>query len=40
MGLTIKGKGYEIFENDNNWHHGVLTNSMYENLANLVAKFI
>ena len=33
MGLTIKGKGYEIFENDNNWHHGVLTNSMYENLS-------
>ena len=33
MGLTVKGKGYEIFENDNNWHHGVLTNSMYENLS-------
>ena len=33
MGLTIKGKGYEIFENDNNWHHGVLTNSMYDNLS-------
>lgn len=33
MGLTIKGKGYEIFENNNNWHHGVLTNSMYDNLS-------
>ena len=33
MGLTIKGKGYKIFENDNSWHHGILTNSMFDDLS-------
>ena len=32
LGITTKGKGYEIFENNNNWHHGILTNSMYDEL--------
>ncbi len=27
---TIKGKGFSKFENDNKWHHAVLTKSMYE----------
>ena len=32
LGLTTKGKGYKIFENNNNWHHGILTNQMFEDL--------
>ena len=32
VGLTVKGKGYEMFENNNAWHHGVLTDSMYNDL--------
>ena len=32
MGLTVKGKGYEMFENNNSWHHGVLTDSMFNDL--------
>ena len=31
---TIKGKGFSFFENDNNWHHAVLTKSMYEKALN------
>ena len=27
---TIKGKGISFTENDNNWHHAVLTKKMYE----------
>jgi len=27
---TIKGKGFLKFENDNKWHHSVLTKSLYE----------
>ena len=27
---TIKGKGFSKFENDNKWHHSVLTKSFYE----------
>ena len=27
---TIKGKGFSEFENDNKWHHSVLTKSLYE----------
>jgi transketolase len=27
---TIKGKGFSKFENDNKWHHSVLTKSLYE----------
>ncbi len=33
LGLTVKGKGYEMFENNNEWHHGVLTNSMFNDLS-------
>ena len=32
LGLTTKGKGYKIFENNNNWHHGILTNQMFKDL--------
>ena len=32
IGLTVKGKGYEMFENNNEWHHGVLTKSMFNDL--------
>jgi len=31
---TIKGKGFSKFENDNKWHHAVLTKSMYEEAIN------
>ena len=27
---TIKGKGFSKFENDNKWHHSILTKSYYE----------
>lgn len=27
---TIKGKGFSFSENDNNWHHAVMTKSNYE----------
>ena len=27
---TTKGKGFSKFENDNKWHHSVLTKSLYE----------
>jgi len=27
---TIKGKGISFAENDNNWHHAILTKNMYE----------
>ncbi len=27
---TIKGKGISFTENDNNWHHAILTKKMYE----------
>jgi len=27
---TVKGKGISFFENDSNWHHSVLSKSMYE----------
>ena len=27
---TIKGKGFSFSENDNSWHHGILTKSIYE----------
>ena len=26
---TIKGKGIKLFENDNNWHHSIITKSIY-----------
>ena len=29
---TIKGKGVKLFENDNNWHHSVITKSIYKNI--------
>ena len=28
---TIKGKGVQFFENDNKWHHNLLTKVDYEN---------
>ena len=29
---TIKGKGIELFENDNNWHHSIITKEIYKNI--------
>ena len=29
---TVKGKGVKLFENDNNWHHSVITKSIYKNI--------
>ena len=29
---TTKGKGIQMFENDNNWHHSVITKSIYKNI--------
>jgi transketolase len=31
---TIKGKGFSFSENDNSWHHGILTKSLYEKALN------
>ena len=36
LGLTIKGKGYPIFENNNNWHHGILTDKQYQEIKKSV----
>ncbi len=30
LARTIKGKGIDFMENDNNWHHGRLTESLYQ----------
>ena len=27
---TIKGKGFSFSENNNDWHHGVLTKKVYD----------
>ena len=27
---TVKGKGFKFAENNNNWHHAVLTQKQYE----------
>jgi|TARA_B110000438_G_C15820656_1_gene654315 transketolase len=35
---TIKGKGFSFFENDNNWHHAVLTKSLYDQAINELQK--
>ena len=33
VGKTIKGKGFNIFEDDNNnWHHGIVTQDIYEQI--------
>jgi transketolase len=29
---TVKGKGVRLFENDNNWHHSVITKSIYKDI--------
>ena len=29
---TIKGKGVQMFEKDNNWHHSIITNTTYKNI--------
>lgn len=29
---TIKGKGFKLFENNNNWHHSVITKSIYKEI--------
>jgi len=29
---TIKGKGFKLFENNNNWHHSVITASIYKEI--------
>jgi transketolase len=36
---TIKGKGFTFSENNNNWHHSVLTKSLYEQaLSEIIIK--
>ena len=30
---TIKGKGIKLFENDNNWHHSIITKEIYSNIT-------
>ena len=29
---TIKGKGFKLFENNNDWHHSVITKSIYKEI--------
>ena len=29
---TIKGKGIKLFENDNNWHHSIITKEIYKSI--------
>ena len=35
---TIKGKGFSFSENNNNWHHSVLSKSIYEEALNEINK--
>tara|TARA_B100000787_G_C16196557_1_gene301313 strand:+ start:1150 stop:1977 length:828 start_codon:yes stop_codon:yes gene_type:complete len=35
---TIKGKGFSFSENNNNWHHAVLTKSLYEKAISEISK--
>jgi transketolase len=35
---TIKGKGFSFSENNNDWHHSVLTRSLYEKALNEINK--
>ena len=35
---TIKGKGFSFSENNNGWHHSVLTKSIYEKAMNELKK--
>ena len=34
---TIKGKGFSFSENNNDWHHSVLTKTLYEKALNELA---
>ncbi len=34
LGITKKGKGFDLFEDNNDWHHGILTDHQYQNLIN------
>ena len=29
---TVKGKGFKLFENNNNWHHSVITKTIYKEI--------
>ena len=35
---TIKGKGFSFSENNNAWHHSVLSKSIYEEALNEINK--
>ena len=35
---TIKGKGFSFSENNNDWHHSVLTKSFYEKAIKELSK--
>ena len=32
IGKTVKGKGFPLMENNNDWHHNLITNKILENL--------
>tara|TARA_B100000886_G_C20427012_1_gene494769 strand:- start:16916 stop:17746 length:831 start_codon:yes stop_codon:yes gene_type:complete len=38
LAKTIKGKGIDFMENDNSWHHGRLTESMYKEALICLSK--
>ena len=38
LASTIKGKGVDFMENDNAWHHGRLTETLYKNAMNSLEK--
>ena len=38
LASTIKGKGVDFMENDNAWHHGRLTETLYKNAINSLEK--
>ena len=35
---TIKGKGFSFSENNNDWHHAILTKSFYEKAVKELIK--
>ena len=36
---TIKGKGFSFSENNNNWHHAIMTKTIYEQGKKELADF-
>ena len=38
LAKTLKGKGFRFAENNNDWHHSILSKSFYEKAMNELKK--